>query len=132
MACTMLVSIGLVYLLRVPLVIFFALPLVVIFDFVSLAATGHALDLPALIGLLMLDGIVVTNAIVPHEIEQHNIEAGPNIITGLAVSLQVTALLVAVIAVGMWIAYSVGGGLYGVGPGNPAVAPPAYAVRPRG
>src|SRR2546421_290145 len=123
MACTMLVSIGLVYLLRVPLVIFFALPLVVIFDFVSLAATGHALDLPALIGLLMLDGIVVTNAIVPHEIEQHNIEAGPNIITGLAVSLQVTALLVAVIAVGMWIAYSVGGGLYGVARTTPAGSP---------
>jgi K(+)-stimulated pyrophosphate-energized sodium pump len=37
-----------------------------------------------------------------------------NIITGLAVSLQATALPVAVIAAGMWIAYSVGGGLYGV------------------
>jgi K(+)-stimulated pyrophosphate-energized sodium pump len=37
-----------------------------------------------------------------------------NIITGLAVSLQATALPVAVIAAGIWIAYSVGGGLYGV------------------
>ena len=37
-----------------------------------------------------------------------------NIITGLAVSLQSTALPVAVIAAGIWIAYSVGGGLYGV------------------
>jgi Na+/H+-translocating membrane pyrophosphatase len=35
-----------------------------------------------------------------------------NIITGPAVSLQATALPVAVIAAGMWIAYSVGGGLY--------------------
>jgi K(+)-stimulated pyrophosphate-energized sodium pump len=34
--------------------------------------------------------------------------------TGLAASLQAMALPVAVIAVGMWIAYSVGGGLYGV------------------
>ena len=37
-----------------------------------------------------------------------------NIITGLAVSLQAVALPVTVIAAGMWIAYSVGGGLYGV------------------
>jgi K(+)-stimulated pyrophosphate-energized sodium pump len=37
-----------------------------------------------------------------------------NIITGLAVSLQATALPVAVIAAGIWIAYAVGGGLYGV------------------
>jgi hypothetical protein len=34
-----------------------------------------------------------------------------NIITGLSVSLQATALPVAVIAVGIWIAYSVDGGL---------------------
>jgi hydrophobic/amphiphilic exporter-1 (mainly G- bacteria), HAE1 family len=60
----MLVGIGLVYLLLVPLVIFFALPVVVIGGFVALAATGHALDLPARIGLLTLTGIVVTNAIV--------------------------------------------------------------------
>src|ERR687885_465814 len=37
-----------------------------------------------------------------------------NIITGLAVSLQATALPVAVIAAGIWVAYAVGGGLYGV------------------
>jgi Na+/H+-translocating membrane pyrophosphatase len=36
-----------------------------------------------------------------------------NIITGLAVSLQATALLVAVVAASIWIAYSVGCGLYG-------------------
>jgi K(+)-stimulated pyrophosphate-energized sodium pump len=38
----------------------------------------------------------------------------PNIITGLAVSLQSTALPVAVIVAGIWIFYSVGGELYGV------------------
>jgi Na+/H+-translocating membrane pyrophosphatase len=37
-----------------------------------------------------------------------------NIITGLAISLQAAALPVAVIAAGIWFAYCVGGGLYGV------------------
>jgi multidrug efflux pump subunit AcrB len=72
MAQTLLVAINLVYLilvilvylLLVPLVIFFALPLVVIGAFVVLAVTGHTPDLSALIVLLMLRGIVVTNAIV--------------------------------------------------------------------
>ena|SRR5437763_3970324 len=67
----MLVGIGLVYpivviliyLLLVPLLTFVALPLVVIRGFVSLAATGRTLDLSALIGLRMLRGIVITNAI---------------------------------------------------------------------
>jgi hypothetical protein len=36
------------------------------------------------------------------------------IITGLAVSLQAEVLPVTVIATGVWIAYSVGGGLFGV------------------
>jgi hypothetical protein len=122
MANAMLVGIGLVNLLMVilfgsvlvPLAIFFALPLAVIDSFVAFAVTGRALDLSTLTGLRMLDGIVVTNAIVLHEPEQHKIEVGPNIITGSVVSLQVTALPIAVIAVGIWIAYSVGGGLYGV------------------
>jgi HAE1 family hydrophobic/amphiphilic exporter-1 len=64
MADATLVAIGLVYLRLVPLVTFFALPLVVIGAFVSLAATGRAPDRSALIGLLMLIAIVVTNAIV--------------------------------------------------------------------
>jgi len=37
-----------------------------------------------------------------------------NIITGLAVGLQATAMPVAVIAAGIWLAYVVGGGLYGI------------------
>ena len=68
----MLVAIRLVYLpmvivfrwLLVPFVILCALPLAVIGAFVVLAVTGHALDLSALIGLLMLTGVVVTKAIV--------------------------------------------------------------------
>src|ERR671936_149268 len=77
MASAMLVAIGLVYLLMLillrsllePVLILFALLLATIGAFVALAVTGHALDLSALIGLLMLTDIVVTNAIVLHEIE---------------------------------------------------------------
>jgi HAE1 family hydrophobic/amphiphilic exporter-1 len=73
----MRVGIALVYLLvvivfsslLVPLVILCVLPLVVIGAFVALAMTSRALDLSALIGLLMLRGIVVTNVIVLHKIE---------------------------------------------------------------
>jgi multidrug efflux pump subunit AcrB len=82
MADAMLVGIGLVNLLMVilfgsalvPLVTFVALPLVVVGAFVSLAATGRALDLSALIGLLMLRSIVVTNAIVLRDLVQHKID----------------------------------------------------------
>jgi HAE1 family hydrophobic/amphiphilic exporter-1 len=87
----MLVGIGLVYLLLVLLVTFFALPLVVIGAFVFLAAIGRALDLSALIVLLMLRDIVVTtaivlralavvsNAIVLLDLVQHKIEAGGDV-----------------------------------------------------
>jgi hypothetical protein len=72
MAYAMLVAIALVYLLvvilfsslLVPLVILYALLLAVFGAFVALAATGRALNLSALIVLLMLRSIVVTNAIV--------------------------------------------------------------------
>ncbi|GAC1432273.1 MAG: sodium-translocating pyrophosphatase [Chloroflexota bacterium] len=37
-----------------------------------------------------------------------------NIITGLAVGLQATAIPVVVIAAGIWLAYVIGGGLYGI------------------
>ncbi len=47
-----------------PLVILFSLPLAVIGAIVALVVTGSALSLSALIGILMLVGIVVTNAIV--------------------------------------------------------------------
>jgi len=47
-----------------PFIILFSLPLVSIGSFFALFITGRDLGLPALIGLLMLIGIVVTNAIV--------------------------------------------------------------------
>src|SRR5918911_315769 len=98
MAYAMLVRIGLVYLLLVLLVTFFALPQVVIGCFVSLAATGHARDLSALIGLLMLIDIVVINAIVLRDLAvatnaillldlvQHKIEASADVRTVLTQS----------------------------------------------
>src|SRR5919199_711790 len=94
-------AIGLVYpivvilvcLLVVPVVILvlFALPLAVFGGFVFLAATGRALDLSALIVLLRLRGIVVTNAIVLRDLAVvtnaivlrdlvlHEIEAGADV-----------------------------------------------------
>jgi HAE1 family hydrophobic/amphiphilic exporter-1 len=50
--------------LTTPFVILFSLPLAIIGVIVSLFVTGKTLGLPSLIGLLMLVGIVVTNAIV--------------------------------------------------------------------
>jgi hydrophobic/amphiphilic exporter-1 (mainly G- bacteria), HAE1 family len=47
-----------------PFVILFSLPLATIGAFPALLLTGHALGVSALIGFLMLIGIVVTNAIV--------------------------------------------------------------------
>ncbi|MBI2912373.1 MAG: efflux RND transporter permease subunit [Chloroflexi bacterium] len=47
-----------------PLIILFSLPFVSIGSFLALLVTGRDLGLPALMGLLMLIGIVVTNAIV--------------------------------------------------------------------
>jgi HAE1 family hydrophobic/amphiphilic exporter-1 len=69
--------------LLVPLVILFALPLAVVGAFVTLAATGCQLGLSALIGLLMLIDIVVTNAIVLLDLVQHKIEAGEDVRTVL-------------------------------------------------
>jgi hydrophobic/amphiphilic exporter-1 (mainly G- bacteria), HAE1 family len=68
----MLVAIAAVYLIMVgafaslgtPLVILLTLPLAAIGALPALLVTGYPLDLSAMIGLLMLIGIVVTNAIV--------------------------------------------------------------------
>jgi len=84
MGIAMLVAIGLVYLIMVvlfrslliPFVILFSLPLAVIGALVGLAVTGKTLDLSALIGMLMLIGIVVTNAIVLLDLVQHKVEVG--------------------------------------------------------
>ena len=50
--------------LRNPFVIVTSLPLAIIGALVALAITGRSLGLPAMMGILMLIGIVVTNAIV--------------------------------------------------------------------
>ena len=68
----MVVAVALVYLCMVatfgslltPFVILLSLPLAAIGAFPALLATGRELGLPAMLGLLMLIGIVVTNAIV--------------------------------------------------------------------
>jgi HAE1 family hydrophobic/amphiphilic exporter-1 len=57
----MVVSLGA---LRNPFVIIISLPLALIGALASLAITGRALGLPAMMGVLLLIGIVVTNAIV--------------------------------------------------------------------
>lgn len=72
MAIAILVAIAAVYIVMVasfnslttPFVILFSLPLAVIGVLGALFLTGKTLGLPALIGVLMLVGIVVTNAIV--------------------------------------------------------------------
>lgn len=72
MAIAILVAIAAVYIVMVasfnslstPFVILFSLPLAIIGVLGALALTGKTLGLPALIGVLMLVGIVVTNAIV--------------------------------------------------------------------
>jgi HAE1 family hydrophobic/amphiphilic exporter-1 len=68
----LLAAIGLVYLIMVaafrsllkPLVLLVAIPFAATGAIVALVVTNTALSLPGLIGLLMLTGIVVTNAIV--------------------------------------------------------------------
>ena len=47
-----------------PFIILFSLPLAAIGAFPALAISGHALGISAMVGMLMLIGIVVTNAIV--------------------------------------------------------------------
>jgi len=81
---TQAVAVGLVYLVLVatfgslltPFVILLTLPLAAIGAFPALAVTGRELGLPAMIGLLMLIGIVITNAIVLLEFVEQRRAAG--------------------------------------------------------
>lgn len=81
----MAVSIGLVYLimvitfktLRAPLVILFTLPLAVIGAVLGLLVARAPVDIGAMIGALMLIGIVVTNAIVLLDRVRQNEETMP-------------------------------------------------------
>jgi len=62
--------------LRNPFVIVMSLPLAIIGALASLAVTGRALGLPAMMGFLLLIGIVVTNAIVLIAFVEQMREAG--------------------------------------------------------
>ena len=81
----MAVSIGLVYLimvltfktLRAPLVILFTLPLAMIGAVLGLLISRTPIDIGAMIGALMLIGIVVTNAIVLLDRVRQNEEKMP-------------------------------------------------------
>ncbi|MEN1938827.1 efflux RND transporter permease subunit [Paenibacillus sp. 102] len=78
------IAIGIVYLImvitfgqaRAPFAILFSLPLAAIGGILGLIISGTPVDLNALIGALMLIGIVVTNAIVLIERVQQNREQG--------------------------------------------------------
>lgn len=83
----MIIAIGAVYLVMVlafgeavaPLAIMFSLPLAIIGGLLGLFVMKLPLDIPALIGALMLIGIVVTNAIVLVELVQQKREQGESI-----------------------------------------------------
>jgi hydrophobic/amphiphilic exporter-1 (mainly G- bacteria), HAE1 family len=83
----MLAAIALVYIimvitfgsLLVPFTILFSLPLALIGALTALFVTQRALGLPSLIGMLMLIGIVVTNAIVLLDLVQHLREQGKSV-----------------------------------------------------
>ncbi len=80
----MLFAIGAVYLVMViafgeataPLAIMLSLPLAVVGGLVGLYVAGLPLDMPAMVGALMLIGIVVTNAIVLVDRVRKNLEKG--------------------------------------------------------
>ncbi|WP_409344137.1 efflux RND transporter permease subunit [Paenibacillus sp. MBLB4367] len=82
MGVTMLASIGIVYLimvltfktLRAPLAILFSLPLAAVGAVIGLVVFQVKVDPSAMIGALMLIGVVVTNAIVLLERVKHNEE----------------------------------------------------------
>ncbi len=80
----MLFAIGAVYLVMViafgeataPLAIMMSLPLAVVGGLIGLFVAGVPLDMPAMVGALMLIGIVVTNAIVLVDRVRKNLEKG--------------------------------------------------------
>ncbi|MEI7555192.1 efflux RND transporter permease subunit [Candidatus Chlorohelix sp.] len=95
-----------------PFVILFSLPLATIGAFTALFITHRALGLPAMIGLLMLIGIVVTNAIVlidkvnqlhrdGKEKNEALIEAGRNRVRPILMTAVATILALLPLALGM-------------------------------
>src|SRR5216683_1494628 len=86
-ALALLAAIGLVYLIMVatfrsllkPLVLLVAIPFAATGAIIALVSTNTSLSLPALIGVLMLTGIVVTNAIVLLDLVEQYRDRGLNI-----------------------------------------------------
>lgn len=84
MGMAILVAVGLVYLVmvvtfsegRAPFAILFSLPLAVIGALVATVLTQQPISLSSLIGMLMLVGIVVTNAIVLIDRVQQQLNKG--------------------------------------------------------
>ena len=94
----MLIAVALVYLAMVtafgslltPFVILLTLPLAAVGAFPALLVTGRELGLPAMLGLLMLIGIVVTNAIVMLEfVERLKREQGLSTFDALVAGTQI-------------------------------------------
>jgi HAE1 family hydrophobic/amphiphilic exporter-1 len=86
-ALALLAAIGLVYLIMVatfrsllkPLVLLVAIPFAATGAIIALVSTNTSLSLPALIGVLMLTGIVVTNAIVLLDLIEQYRDRGLNL-----------------------------------------------------
>jgi HAE1 family hydrophobic/amphiphilic exporter-1 len=116
----MLISIFVVYIVMVivfgslldPFIILFSLPLATIGAFVGLLATGRALGISSLIGMLMLIGIVVTNAIVfvdlvgqlrrkGHSIEHALVHAGRTRVRPILMTALATILALIPLALGL-------------------------------
>ncbi len=114
------IAVALVYIVMVvafgsllePFAILFSLPLATIGAFAALFVTQRAIGLPAMIGLLMLIGIVVTNAIVLIDRVNHNrergmdrdaalIEAGRNRIRPILMTALATILALFPLALGL-------------------------------
>ena len=87
-----LVMVGSLGSLRNPFVIITSLPLALIGVMVALAITGRTLGLPAMMGLLLLIGIVVTNAIVliafVEQLREQGMSVAEALITGGRVRLR--------------------------------------------
>jgi multidrug efflux pump subunit AcrB len=113
------VAVALVYIVMVlvfgsllePFAILFSLPLALIGALGGLIVTHRALGLPAMIGLLMLIGIVVTNAIVlvdlvnqlrkqGHELKEALITAGRNRVRPILMTAVATILALMPLALG--------------------------------
>ena len=87
-----LVMVGSLGSLRNPFIIITSLPLALIGVMVALAITGRTLGLPAMMGLLLLVGIVVTNAIVliafVEQLRERGMSVADALVTGGRVRLR--------------------------------------------